>query len=220
MAQMLKLVGHLAHPPERVAELFAAVELWPEWMSDIRRVRVVERQGQRVSVEFRQRQLGRDLHQQMELQVRGLRLLQTQRSAAMNWRGDWQFLLPPDGHGTTLSLAIDLELLGMGRFLPDQLVRSTMDQWFCQLLEGAEDGLSKGLARCSPPVPADLLTVVDTNGRLAVRCGGQQIRLWGAEARAERVVLELWHTRRGLELEVAGRRRVLAPAARVAVDTS
>ncbi len=209
---MLKLVGHLPAAPGRVAELFEDVESWPRWMIDIRQVRVIDQQPECIIAEFQQRQLGRELLQRVELRRRERGLMQVQRSVAMHWQGGWRFLVPPDGRGTTLSLQVDLELLGLGRWLPDRLLRSTMDQWFQQLLAGAVGALAERSA-ARPPTPAKapnaLLEVIDGGAGLGVRFVGRRISLSGGGAESRRVVLELWQTPRGLEVDVDGRRHLM-----------
>jgi ribosome-associated toxin RatA of RatAB toxin-antitoxin module len=173
---MIRKFGHLDAAPDRVRDLFAAIEAWPLWMAGVRSARVLQRSGDTLTFEMEQESFGRRFRARLEGRLRERSLSVTQTSGWFRrWEMTWRFLPPPDGDGTTLGMEVDFELKGiLGQLVPTRLIQVNLDRLFSQVIEGAERRLG------AAPAPA-------------------------GEARGQ-VILRLLETRHGLEVEIAGKR--------------
>jgi hypothetical protein len=173
-------------PPDVVQELFGQIETWPQWMPGVCRVRVLERQADYARAELRTVLMGHELEQTVEFRRCGCRFLQRQIAGRVKkWDAEWNLLPTPDGKGTSLSVALDIELGILGLFVPQRTVRNGVNEWFGQLARRVEERVRCVLAERQPASPTagcddrgeTLLQVYQCPDGLEVRVGGQRYYL-------------------------------------------
>lgn len=128
---MIRKLLHLDAPPEAVARLFHDLEGWPRWMSGVRSVTVLERQGARLRAEVVQVQMGQRLRQVIDFTVEPHGLLQDQVEGRFRrWQARWRFVPSPAGRGTTVAMALDLDLGPLRMVIPNRMVEDAVDHIF------------------------------------------------------------------------------------------
>ena len=120
---MIRKLTRVEAPVEAVRDVFRDTDAWPQWMPGVASTRTLEAGDDRRLVEVVLRVLGRRQVQKLECVERDGRLIHRQIEGWFRkWQAEWTFRPPPEGQGTILSLALELDL-GVASFLvPRKLV--------------------------------------------------------------------------------------------------
>jgi ribosome-associated toxin RatA of RatAB toxin-antitoxin module len=185
---VIRKYGRIDAPVELVRDMFLAVEEWPSWMPGVESVEVQRRDDSNLLVRLRQVQLGRRLDQELDCRISPLGMSQRQVSGIFKrWQTQWRFAAPPDGHGTTVSCELDLELRVMGLPAPRARLEAMVDRLFREVISsGQRRARELHAARQQdtagwPPPGEVLLEVHALPGGLEIRFGGRSLFLEDSE---------------------------------------
>lgn len=175
---MIRKFARINAPVPTLTGIFADTDRWPLWMSGVETATSVRSTDDLEIVDLEIRTMGRKLEQRIECRVTGSTVRMEQISGFLKkWNSVWNFSPAPGDAGTTVSLELDFDLGMMGMVVPARAIQSEIDRAFDETVEGAKrEVLAKIAARDA---------------------GGEQ---------PGETVLEIWETRTGFEVLVAGRR--------------
>lgn len=174
---MIRKFARVACPERDLLDLFADGENWKSWMPGLGRSTLVSRSQNEMVVDIVQEHLGRNHELRIESRFVGSTVRQQQiRGFFKRWQAVWSFSPSPGGSGTTVSCELDIDLGMMGLLAPARVVQGSVDRFFDDTVAGAERAL-----RARERQPS------------------------GAGDRGE-TLLEVFETRTGLEVWVAGRK--------------
>jgi ribosome-associated toxin RatA of RatAB toxin-antitoxin module len=180
---MIKKVARVDAPIEVVRSMFVDVANWTKWMPGVQSVRILEESDKSTMAEMKQIHMGRQLSQTLEFRFHASGMKQTQVEGWFkSWEADWRFIEPPDKSGTTISLALELDMGMLGLFASGRMIQKSVDQMFAEMTRNVE--------------------------RRALAASVKRRASIGSEG----PLLELFQTETGLELWFEGRQYFLQPA--------
>ncbi len=139
---MIRKLAHMDAPVAVVHEMFRETEDWPQWMPGITSTKTLSTERGSRLVEVTYLIQGRRFVQHLECRdtAHGLRHQQV-KGWFRSWEAEWTFRANPQGHGTTVSMALELDLgMAAGWLVPKRMLRS----WMGGLLD---DTIAQGRAR-------------------------------------------------------------------------
>ncbi len=184
---MIKKVARIDSPLGLVRNMFADVANWPEWMPGVQSVRILEESEKTLRAEMRQIHMGRKLSQELVFRFHAAGMKQTQiRGWFKSWEAEWRFIEPPGKIGTTISLALDLDMGILGLFASSRMIQKSVDQMFADMTRNVERrARALSAKRMKAGAPTDL---------------------------EDAPLFELFETATGLELWFEGQKYYLHPA--------
>ncbi len=184
---MIKKVARIDSPLDLVRTLFADVAKWPVWMPGVQSVRILNESEKSLVAEMKQTHMGRELSQTLEFRFHTAGMKQTQITGWFkSWEADWKFMEPPDKSGTTISLALELDMGMLGLFASSRMIQKSVDQMFAEMTGNVE--------------------------RRARTLSAKPVEAIAPNRLGEVPLLELYQTDAGLELWFEGRKYYLQPA--------
>jgi hypothetical protein len=150
---MIRKFGHLDAAPDRVRDLFAAIEAWPLWMAGVRSARVLQRSGDTLTFEMEQESFGRRFRARLEGRLRERSLSVTQTSGWFKLKGL------------------------LGQLVPTRLIQVNLDRLFSQVIEGAERRLGAAPAPAGEARGQVILRLLETRHGLEVEIAGKRLRI-------------------------------------------
>ncbi len=185
---MIRKYARLDASPHTVKAIFREVEHWPSWMPNVEALTVLERSGDRILVEVRERPLGRLVTRRLEIRFDNEGFTEIQIAGRLKrWKAIWRFVDPPVGSGTVASTQIDIDLGVMRYLVPKRAVQRMVDNVHDQLIARAEARARRREARRQATVwgvlPGQQLTirVYETPAELEVWFGERRFVLPAAE---------------------------------------
>jgi hypothetical protein len=187
---MIRRLGTVDLPIDRVRELFSDPESWPQWMFGVLTARVIERSDGRQLAELKQALMGWKLRQRVELRVlpEGVAVRKV-RGRPKRWEAEWRFSVPPDGRGTTVSMQFQYDLGAAAWLVTARRIARGTDRFFEKTLRGLErfappEADAELLLERAEPRPGEpLLQVFETVSGLEVRVGGRTYFIRAREQR-------------------------------------
>ncbi len=184
---MIRKLTRIDAPIEAVRDVFDDTDAWPQWMPGVASTRTLEDGDEGRLVEVVLRVLGRRQVQQLECVERdGVMTHRQVEGWFRKWQAEWTFRPPPEGHGTILSLALELDLGVAGLLVPRKFlagwVRGLMDDTVDRARERAQT-----LARrrreptAAVRVGEPLLTVYETADGFEVSFAGRTFTIEAAD---------------------------------------
>ncbi len=180
---MIRRFMHLDTPPAEVAALFHDLERWPEWVAGVRSLRVLERDRDRLQVEMVQAQMGRTFRQVLDCRLSPGGLAQRQVTGSFRrWDLSWRFQPPPDGHGTTVVMELELDLGALGMMVPTRLVQGAINQMCSRSVAAARQRLhrpaaAEHAAAIAGDEAARVLAAVRSGRQVFLEVAGRRYRL-------------------------------------------
>ncbi len=104
---MMRRLARIDAPQALVREIFRDVEAWPRWMPGVTACRVLEHGPDRLRIQLSQSALGRIWKQTVEIRFDGDSMRIRALDGALLWCVVWKCQKPPNGDGTTVSMALD-----------------------------------------------------------------------------------------------------------------
>lgn len=140
---MIRKLARIDAPMAAVMDVFRDTDSWPQWMPSVASTRTLESGDDYRLVEVILLVFGRRLVQKLECREREGSLTHRQVDGWFRkWEAVWTFRPPPEGDGTTLSLALEFDLGVAGLFVPRRLlsgwVRGLIDDTVSQGRERAQ----------------------------------------------------------------------------------
>ncbi len=133
---MIRKVARIDAPVEVVMEVFRDTDAWPQWMPGVASTRILDTGANHSLVEVILLVMGRRLVQQLECREQDGRLTHRQIIGWFReWRAEWTFRPPPEGHGTTVSLSLEFDIGVAGLFVP----RKLLSGWVQGLIDDTVD---------------------------------------------------------------------------------
>jgi len=183
---VIRKFGRLAAAPEQVRTLFEDLEGWARWMPGVRAARIVAGGGDACTLAVTQEFAGRRFQQVLDCRRGATGITAKQVSGfCRRFESAWRFLPAPHGGGTTLVFELDVDFGVMGLLVPGTLIQTNIDRTFAQTVAAVRE-------RLAAVEPAQAASV----RRLSVDLGGE---------RQDAVLLQVFQTEQGLEINVAGR---------------
>ncbi len=140
---MIRKLARIDAPVNVVMDVFRDTDAWPQWMPGVASTRTLDSGAGHRMVEVILLVMGRRQVQHLECREQDGRLTHRQVVGWFReWQTTWTFRPPPEGRGTTVSLAMELDLGVAGLFVPrklrDRWIRGLIDDTFDQLRERAQ----------------------------------------------------------------------------------
>lgn len=134
---MIKKFASINAHVKSVKKVFFDIETWADWMPGLKQLKILERKGAETVVEIIQAHMGKQITQKLELHLTEDSLKQRQISGWFRkWEGEWKFLQTPDGIGTAVSVAMEIDA---GMFIPKFLIFDGFTDIFNKLIRKAEE---------------------------------------------------------------------------------
>lgn len=183
---MIKVVAKVSGPLDRVIGCLRRFDTWQEWMPQVVQCRLLEEDEKHAVVELHST-VGMSMKQLLEFDLAGQHAFRfKQRSGRLNrFEGEWRFLTPPDGAGTTIAASVEIDA---GFFVPQAMVHSSYTTYFRKVMAAVEKRLGPAAAP-APAAPAArrrvrrLFRIVRTSAGLVIQSRGQTIPLSAASLR-------------------------------------
>lgn len=178
---MIRKLGRIEAPPEKVRAMFRDVSRWSEWLPSIVSTRVVETTPESCLATVDQVLHGGVRRQTIELRFTSQGHVERQIEGRLKrYEADWRFTRDHEGHGTLISASIRLDLGFLGLFVSRRTVQRTIDRTFEDTLQGARKQIRALEAPASgPSEKVDLPTrarirVYETMGGLEIWVGDRR----------------------------------------------
>ncbi len=180
---MIRKFGQVETEKAQVRRIFEDVSQWPSWMPGVRSVRVLRHGQDAASIALSQRLDGHTIEAELDCRfgTDTIRIHQ-RRGDLRKWDAVWQLREPPEGTGTTLGLALEIEVGGiMGWLASQQRLDRLAERVFRDTLAGI-DTHARTLAEEQPEVETEaagelLLRVYQTPEGLEMWIGGRLLKL-------------------------------------------
>lgn len=177
---MIKVVAKVNGPIDRVIGCLRQFDTWQEWMPQVVRCRLVEEDERHAVIELHST-IGMSMKQLLEFDLAGVGAFRfKQRSGRLNrFEGEWRFLTPPDGAGTTIAASVEIDA---GFFVPHAMVHTAYTSYFRKVMGAVEKRLGPGAPAVPTAAPVRLrvrrlFRIVQTPAGLALQSRGQTVPL-------------------------------------------
>jgi len=180
---MIRKFSHLDAPPELVRSIFIDFEGWPTWQAGMTSCDVLDRGETTAELEIYGRFMGHRMHGILDCRIEPEGLFQHQRIGWLKkWDMHWHFLVPPDGHGTTLACEVDVDAGLLGNFVPKSFIRRFLQRVFSETVDNLNARCAELIASARPEPARDgdtitLLEIFETPVGYEVLVGDRRINI-------------------------------------------
>ena len=187
---MIRKLARVDAPVETVLEIFRDSDLWPQWMPGVAATRTLASGEDHRLLEVVLLVFGRRLVQKLECRERDGRLTHRQVEGWFRkWEATWTFRPPPEGQGTTLSLALELDLGVAGLLLPRRVLAGWVRGLIDDTVEQARRRAERFARRRREPTQAvrvgqPLLEIYETADGFEVRFAGRVFQIEASDLSA------------------------------------